>query len=138
MSKHYADRDIRAQGQHYINHVSAMTGEGLHDKGDIAAELAHRDMQIASLQAQRDELDEENRKLRDCLADKVGSETVLKDIAIKNGGMYVQLEGGACGLFAQSFAEQFKAESGINYVEVQLFRGHVSQRKNQLLVPFKS
>lgn len=49
--KHYAERDAEAQGQHYINHVCAMTAENLHDKSDIAAELAHRDIVIEELQA---------------------------------------------------------------------------------------
>lgn len=50
-AKHYAERDHEAQGVHYINHVSAMTGEGLHAKSAIAAELAHRDMEIDRLRA---------------------------------------------------------------------------------------
>lgn len=47
--KHYAERDVIRQGQHYINHVEAMTAEGLHSKADIAAELAHRDIEIERL-----------------------------------------------------------------------------------------
>ena len=43
------DRNIKAQGQFYIDHVTAMTDESLHDKGDIAAELAHRDEKIKAL-----------------------------------------------------------------------------------------
>lgn len=39
------DRD----GGYYSRHVSAMTGEGLHAKSDIAAELALRDFQIDKL-----------------------------------------------------------------------------------------
>ena len=39
-------RDIEAQGKYYVKHISAMTAEGLHNKSDIAAELAHRDMKI--------------------------------------------------------------------------------------------
>ena len=31
---------------HYTKHVKAMTAEGLHDKGDIARELARRDGHI--------------------------------------------------------------------------------------------
>jgi len=50
MDKHYAERDIVKQGQVYVDHVSAMTGEGLHEKSDIAAELAHRDIEIQKLQ----------------------------------------------------------------------------------------
>ena len=34
---------------HYSRHVSAMTTEGLHEKADIAAELAFRDAQIDKL-----------------------------------------------------------------------------------------
>lgn len=47
MSKQYAERDIESldeAGGFYSRHVSAMTGEGLHTKSSIAAELGHRDM----------------------------------------------------------------------------------------------
>lgn len=50
----YSERDIKAldrQGNYYSRHVSAMTGEGLHDKSDIAAELAWRDERIDELAA---------------------------------------------------------------------------------------
>ena len=47
--KHYAERDICEQ-KYYADHVSAMTGEGLHSKSDIAAELAHRDEVIDNLE----------------------------------------------------------------------------------------
>ena len=50
-TKHYAKRDPDAQGIHYINHVSAMTTEGLHAESAIAAELAHRDIEIERLRA---------------------------------------------------------------------------------------
>ena len=54
----YADRDIMAldeAGDYYIKHVSAMTGEKLHSKSDIAAELGWRDMQIDILQVKLDQ-----------------------------------------------------------------------------------
>lgn len=51
--KQYAERDIMAQGSYYMRHLSAMTAEKLHSKSDIAAELAHRDMEIDKL---RDEI----------------------------------------------------------------------------------
>jgi hypothetical protein len=50
--KQYADRNPRALGQYYINHVSAMTKEGLHAKSDIAGELAFRDKRIDELEAE--------------------------------------------------------------------------------------
>lgn len=37
---------------HYMKHASAMTKEELHDKADIAEELAWRDMQIEQLRAE--------------------------------------------------------------------------------------
>jgi hypothetical protein len=39
---------------HYFKHVSAMTGESLHAKSKIAAELAFRDSKIAELEKERD------------------------------------------------------------------------------------
>lgn len=52
--KQYADRDRRALGGHYYRHVSAMTGEELHAKTAIAAELAWRDAQIETVTRERD------------------------------------------------------------------------------------
>ena len=49
MIKLYGDRDIRKQKDYYLRHISAMTTEGLHEKSDIAAELAHRDYVIDNL-----------------------------------------------------------------------------------------
>jgi len=46
----YAKRDTKAQGSHYIKHLCHMTAEGLHDKSEIAAELAHRDIEIGRLE----------------------------------------------------------------------------------------
>ena len=46
---YYAERDIEEQGAFYATHVQAMTREELHKKSDIAAELAHRDIQIKNL-----------------------------------------------------------------------------------------
>jgi lambda repressor-like predicted transcriptional regulator len=51
MNKLYAERDIIEQGDYYSRHTSAMTGEDLHSKSDIAAELAHRDIEIDKLKA---------------------------------------------------------------------------------------
>ena len=47
----YAERDTEAQGPHYTKHICHMTGEGLHDKSEIAAELAHRDIEIERLKS---------------------------------------------------------------------------------------
>ena len=65
----YADRDIIGLGQHYTRHVMAMTSERLHEKSDIAAELAWRDEQIERLRAElaacREDA-ERYRWLREC------------------------------------------------------------------------
>ena len=45
----YAQRDTMALGDFYTRHVLAMTVEGLHEKSDIAAELAYRDKFISEL-----------------------------------------------------------------------------------------
>lgn len=52
MTKQYADRDIASEelNQLYIDHVLAMTSEGLDSKSDIAAELAYRDARIKFLE----------------------------------------------------------------------------------------
>ncbi|NKF21563.1 hypothetical protein [Solimonas marina] len=49
--KLYAERDVIQQADHYFRHVMAMTAEGLHSKADVAAELAHRDIEIERLRA---------------------------------------------------------------------------------------
>ena len=56
LPKLYAERDIEAQDQYYLDHIMAMTGEDLHSKSAIAAELAHRDIQIDALQIEVEKL----------------------------------------------------------------------------------
>lgn len=47
------------KSKHYGEHVSAMTGEKLHSKSDIAAELAWRDDQLAKANQRVTELEKE-------------------------------------------------------------------------------
>ncbi len=61
--KFYASRDIIGLKKHYTNHVMAMTAERLHEKSDIAAELAFRDAQIEELKRERDEARSEIERL---------------------------------------------------------------------------
>jgi hypothetical protein len=56
VERQYVTRDTEAQGEFYLRHIGAMTGEGLHRKSDIAAELAHRDMEITRLRAEAEAL----------------------------------------------------------------------------------
>lgn len=65
--KQYAERDAMAldeAGGYYMRHVMAMTGEQLHGKADIAAELGWRDMQISALQQKLDAVLAENPDAR--------------------------------------------------------------------------
>ena len=50
--KLYGHREEGTESDFYIQHVMAMTGEKLHSKAEIAAELAYRDQRIAELEAQ--------------------------------------------------------------------------------------
>lgn len=52
----YANRDPSKLEPWYSQHVNAMTAEGLHNKSDIAAELAHRDQRIVALEQQNEAL----------------------------------------------------------------------------------
>jgi hypothetical protein len=45
-ARQYERRDIEALGEDYMRHLSAMTAERLHEKSDIAAELAFRDVEL--------------------------------------------------------------------------------------------
>ena len=75
MANQYAERDaseLDDVGGYYIRHVSAMTKEGLHSKGDVAAELGFRDMQIDTLTKQRDDLLEALQGMVDIASDSQG------------------------------------------------------------------
>ena len=56
----YADRDVFELIPYYGKHVLAMTAEGLHNKSDIAAELAHRDIEIDRLRAELEREEQEH------------------------------------------------------------------------------
>jgi hypothetical protein len=67
----YAQRNPRNLEPHLSRHMQAMTAEGLHDKGDIACELAWRDAEIERIWL-------EYAEYRIC----VGSENDLRDAEI--------------------------------------------------------
>lgn len=85
--KHYAERDVRALGHHYINHVAAMTNEGLHSKSDIAAELAHRDQE-------RDELLAALKDARKALAAASTRDPVFTDDYETANALIARMEAG--------------------------------------------
>lgn len=83
--KHYADRDILAQGDYYARHVMALTAESLHDKSDIAAELAHRDQEINRLRAELDALRQFAREMMDAWPDGGIEGDELQESAVRCG-----------------------------------------------------
>ena len=52
----YGNRDPEDQGPHFMKHLDRMTVEKLHNKSAIAAELAHRDIEIDQLKTANAEL----------------------------------------------------------------------------------
>lgn len=82
--KQYSERDIMMldkAGSHYIRHVEAMTSEELHSKSDIAAELGHRDHQIAELRAERESMRDVLAKMAKSLYEKCGWDDVTEEDA---------------------------------------------------------
>jgi len=73
---------------------------------------------ISALLADLDAAVKENERLREEMARDVMSKTMLTDVTIQNGSMGIQVEGGAAGLLANSFAEQFIDSGAENYLEV--------------------
>lgn len=61
----------------------------------------------------------ENERLRDLLAEKVVNSTMLTGLIPEDGGMTVGFEGGACGMLAQLFGDQFYESKAINYLELR-------------------
>lgn len=81
------------------------------DALDAAALLRKLPERIAELEAG-------NGKLLDGLAKGLSEKTMLTELAMRNGGLYAGIEGGAAAVLASAFAEQFTSSGGVNYVEV--------------------
>lgn len=60
-----------------------------------------------------------NAKLRKLLAEKVVTSTMLTGLVPDDGGMTLGFEGGACGMLAQLFGDQFYESKAINYLELR-------------------
>lgn len=61
----------------------------------------------------------ENERLRGLLAEKVVNSTMLTGLVPDDGGMTLGFEGGACGMLAQLFGDQFYESQAINYLELR-------------------
>ena len=75
------------------------------------ATIKLQDEHIAKLQA-------ENASIRELLSKKVVDSTMLTDLGIRGGGINATFEGGAAGLIATTFAEQFREAGATNYLEL--------------------
>ena len=72
-----------------------------------------------ALMAKLEAAEKENAKLREALAQKVTSETILRDLNVGNGSINASFEGGAVRLFVDAFANQFVESGAANYLEMQ-------------------
>ncbi len=75
------------------------------------ATIKLQDEHIAKLQA-------ENASIRELLSKKVVDSTMLTDLGIRGGGINATFEGGAAGLIATTFVEQFREAGATNYLEL--------------------
>ena len=67
--KLYGHREEGTESDFYMQHVMAMTGEKLHSKAEIAAELAYRDQRIAELEAAAQAYLKAEKLADECTAD---------------------------------------------------------------------
>lgn len=74
---------------------------------------------ISGLLDRLEEAEKENIKLREALAEKVTSETVLRALSVGNGSINASFEGGAVHLFVDSLANQFVESGAVNYLEMR-------------------
>ena len=96
----YGNLEAGQNSDYFMVHMSAMTSEKLHSKGDIAGELAYRDQRIAELEAVCTEYDrmalrsnEVNSRLQSENAKLVLAASrakVLLDAATYHDGRYEQ------------------------------------------------
>jgi hypothetical protein len=80
---------------------------------------AIRDQALEDAAEERDALIKENDLLRQHAAKQISDGTMLTGIVIRNGAAEIGLEGGACGLLADSFAKQFLDGGAMNYLELK-------------------
>ena len=63
-------------------------------------------------------LEAENNELREQVCNRLRDETKVVDILFRDRSLNVGLEGGACRILAESFAEQIVEAGAENYIEV--------------------
>lgn len=127
MTKQYAERDAMAldeAGGYYMRHVVAMTGEQLHSKGDIAAELGWRDMKIVALQKQNEineallyAMRQDMRESREKMEAMLGENVALKAGADKCYDVITSIH----NTYGWSVSEDGESETAVIDLESALF-----------------
>ena len=93
-----------------LQRVDGKTPHQLREEAEKERDVLRADLAAA---------EKENIKLREALAEKVTSETVLRDLSIGNGSINASFEGGAVHLFVDSLANQFVESGAANYLEMR-------------------
>ena len=91
--RQYTDDQLMLS-DNYGKHVSAMTGEALHSKSDIAAELAIRDDEIAELKAQLVEVNNNRTGVSPCakFCEALAAKKMFDNLQQENAELKAQIE----------------------------------------------
>lgn len=87
--KRYPDTHPKDLAPHFSQHMEAMTAEALHDKGDIAVQLAWRDKRIVELEAMLERFEYMVRSLRKSLHESLDCDHIrqsCEDIGCPGAG----------------------------------------------------
>ena len=84
---------------------------------DIANEAQALSADATKAHQQVTDLSAENERLRGLLAQKMVDSTMLTGLVPEDGGMTLGFKGGACGMLAQLFGDQFYESGAVNYLE---------------------
>ncbi len=108
------DGDLAAM-QEIIHRLEAAEKE----RDALRADKATLQQMMYSLKDRLEVAENENAKLRIALAEKVTSETMLRDLSVGNGSINATFEGGAIQLMVDALATQFVESGASNYIEMQ-------------------
>ena len=86
--------------------------------GQEVSSLEEANVQRSEALAALEFINEENGNLRRGVADSAVAATMLTEMVMNKSGLTLQLEGGACQLLANTFADQFREQGGVNFVEM--------------------
>lgn len=87
--------------------------------------LRIRHSEAKELLAHIERLDADIDRLKSALADDITAKTMLREMYASDGGLNMRIEGGACALLIDAFAEQFKSAGSDNYLELGFYHGEL-------------